>query len=52
MNRLLRRTAAALFVVAAALLVVGVSTEDSHGETGEAVRDETAEAAGSDEATE
>ena len=52
MNRLLRRTAAALFVVAAALLVVGVSTEDSHSETGEAVHDETAEATGSDEATE
>ena len=48
-NRLLRRTAAALFVVAAALLVVGVSTEDSHSETGESVHDESAEATGSDE---
>ena len=52
MSRLLRRTAAVLFVVAAALLVVGVSTEDSQSETGKAVHDETAEATGSDKATE
>jgi len=31
------------------LLVVGVSTEDSHSETGKAVHDETAEATGSDQ---
>ena len=62
MSRRLRRVAAILFVVAAALFVVGVATEgDSHTETTEAVHDEsgetaehneTAEAAGHDEAAE
>jgi hypothetical protein len=52
-NRRLRRTAAALFVVAAALFAVGVNAEsDSHSESGDAVHNEAPASAGHDEAAE
>jgi hypothetical protein len=52
-NRRLRRTAAALFVIAAALFIVAVAAEsDSHNETGEAVHDEAPASAADDEAIE